>query len=277
MLSSSTASYPGSVMIGQINPSNSASTLSIVRTNQPARICSYLPKGRIAHVEFRILVVDDDVQIRRVLRAALTAARYEVDTAASGEESLEMMKDRKYHLVLLDLSMPGVDGLELCRMLRASSEADIIIVSVRSIEQDIVAGLDAGADDYITKPFRTPELLARIRSALRRNVASLESGPQRLTLQGVEIDFRERRVTVKGKEVRLTPKEVDVLHYLANHPDKPIPHREILTAVWGPEHSEHTEYLRAFVKQLRKKIESDPAHPRYLITEPWVGYKLRLS
>jgi two-component system KDP operon response regulator KdpE len=170
-----------------------------------------------------------------------------------------------------------VDGLELCRTLRSSSEADIIIISVRSIEQDIVAGLDAGADDYITKPFRTPELLARIRSALRRNVASMESGPPKLTLEGIEINFRERHVTVNGKDVRLTPKEFEVLHYLANHPDKPLPHREILSAVWGPEHSEHYEYLRAFVKQLRKKIEPDPAHPRFLVTEPWVGYKLRLS
>jgi two-component system KDP operon response regulator KdpE len=247
------------------------------RIPQPGRIFSALPKGRIAQVDFRILVVDDDVQIRRVLRASLTAARYEVDTAAGGEESLEMMKDRKYHLVLLDLSMPGVDGLELCRTLRATSQADIIIISVRSIEQDIVAGLDAGADDYIIKPFRTPELLARIRSALRRNVASMESGPHKLTLEGIEIDFRERRVTVNGKDVRLTPKEFEVLHYLGNHPDKPIPHREILGAVWGPEHSEHNEYLRAFVKQLRKKIEPDPAHPKFLITEPWVGYRLRLS
>ncbi len=244
------------------------------RTPQPG---SFLPKGRNGHVDFRILVVDDDVQIRRVLRASLTAARYEVDTAASGEESLEMMKDRQYHLVLLDLSMPGVDGLELCRTLRATSEAEIIIISVRSIEQDIIAGLDAGADDYITKPFRTPELLARIRSALRRNVASLESGPHKITLEGIEIDFRERRVTVNGKDVRLTPKEFEVLHYLANHPDQPVPHREILSAVWGPEHSEHTEYLRAFIKQLRKKIEPVPAQPKYLITEPWVGYKLQLS
>jgi two-component system KDP operon response regulator KdpE len=228
-------------------------------------------------VDFTILVVDDDVQIRRVLHATLSAARYAVDTASGAEEAREMMKDRKYHLVLLDLSMPGVDGLELCRTVRSTSGAEIIIISVRSVEKDIIAGLDAGADDYVTKPFRMPELLARIRSALRRNVALLESAPQKLTLEAVEIDFRDRRVTVEGRDVRLTPKEFEVLQYLANHPDKPIPHREILSAVWGPEHSEHFEYLRAFVKQLRKKLEPEPARPKYLITEPWVGYRLRLS
>ncbi len=236
-----------------------------------------LAERRIAHVDFRVLVVDDDVQIRRLLRATLTAARYEVDASAHGEEALEMMRDRKYHLVLLELVMPGMDGLELCRTLRSLSDCEIIIISIRNTEKDIVAGLDAGAGDYVTKPFRMPELLARIRSALRRNAASPESGPHKLILEGVEIDFRDRRVTIDGKDLRLTPKEFEVLHYLANHPDKPVPHREILSAVWGPEHSEHHEYLRAFIKQLRKKIEPEPAKPKFLITEPWVGYRLRLS
>lgn len=235
-----------------------------------------MAKGKGSHVVPRILVVDDDVQIRRVLRASLIAARYEADAAASGEEALEMMKDRQYHLVLLDLTMPGVDGLELCRQLRATSEAEIIIISVRSVESDIVAGLDAGAGDYVTKPFRIPELLARIRSALRRNIVSLDSNPQRLSLEHVEIDFRGRHVTVNGKDVRLTPKEFEVLHYLANRPDRPLPHREILSAVWGPEHSEHYEYLRAFIKQLRKKIEPTPEKPQYIVTEPWVGYRFNL-
>jgi two-component system KDP operon response regulator KdpE len=228
-------------------------------------------------VDFRILVVDDDVQIRRVLRTTLSAARYAVDTASTGEEALEMMKDWAYHMVLLDLNLPGVNGLELCRTLRATSEAEIIIISVRTVEKDIVAGLDAGADDYVAKPFRMPELLARIRSALRRSVASLDSAPHKLTLDAIEIDFRDRRVTVEGKDVRLTPREFEVLHYLAHYPDKPIAHGEILSAVWGPEHSEHYEYLRAFIKQLRKKIEPEPAQPRYLITEPWIGYRLRLT
>jgi two-component system, OmpR family, KDP operon response regulator KdpE len=272
--------WPGSVETGERKGSVSMiqSSTASQASGLTARWAPCRSAGRrIDPVEFRILVVDDDAQIRRVLRTTLRAARYDVDTAPSGQEALEMMKDRKYHLVLLDLSLQGEDGLELCRTLRATSEAEIIIISVRNIETDIVAGLDAGADDYIVKPFRMPELLARIRSALRRNVASMDSAPHKVSLAGVEIDFRERRVVVDGREVRLTPKEFEVLHYLANHPDKPIPHREILSAVWGPEHSEHYEYLRAFVKQLRKKIEAEPAKPKYLLTEPWVGYKLRLS
>jgi two-component system KDP operon response regulator KdpE len=228
-------------------------------------------------MDFRILVVDDDAQIRRVLRLTLSAARYDVDTASDGEEALGMMKQRNYHLVLLDLQLRGHDGLELCRTLRSTSEADIIILSVRSIERDIVAGLDAGADDYVVKPFRMPELLARIRSALRRNAASLESGPHKIILGAVQVDFRDRQVIVAGKEVHLTAKEFEVLHHFATYLDKPIPHREILSAVWGREHSEHHEYLRAFIKQLRKKLEPEPSRPVYLLTEPWVGYRLRSS
>jgi two-component system KDP operon response regulator KdpE len=147
---------------------------------------------------------------------------------------------------------------------------------VRDTEKDIIAGLDAGADDYVIKPFRMPELLARIRSALRRNIGSLDSGPSTLALDEVKIDFRDRRVTTEGKDVHLTPKEFAVLHYLAKQPNKPIPHRDILAAVWGSEHSEHYEYLRAFIKQLRKKIEPEPDKPRYILTEPWVGYRLNL-
>lgn len=229
-------------------------------------------------MDFRILVADDDVQMRLVLRATLCAARYEVDTTTtSGEEALEMMKDRKYHLLLLASRMPRMDGLELCRTLRATSEAEVIIISASSIERDVVAALDAGAADYVTKPFRTPELLARIRAVLRRNVASMDSAPHKVSLADLEIDFRERRAVVDGKDVRLTPKEFEVLHYLANHHDRTIPHREILSAVWGTERSGQTDCLRVLIKQLRKKIEQEPAKPKYLITEPWVGYKLQLS
>ena len=227
-------------------------------------------------MDFRILVVDDDENIRRVLRTSLTSARYDVDAAGKGKEALEMMKGGNFHLVLLDLNMPRVDGLELCRTLRSTCDADIIILTVRDAEKDIVAGLDAGADDYVIKPFRMPELLARIRSALRRNAGSLDSGPSTLTLGEVKIDFRDRPVSVDGTGARLTPKEFAVLHFLAKQPNKPIPHHEILSGVWGAEHRQHYEYLRAFVKQLRKKIEPDPDKPRYILTEPWVGYRLNV-
>jgi two-component system KDP operon response regulator KdpE len=223
----------------------------------------------------RILVVDDDPQIRRVMRTTLTARDYEVSDVRSGEEALERIRGNAYDLVLLDINMPGMGGLEACRALRNASDAAIIMLTVRNAESDKVAALDAGADDYVTKPFSTPELLARIRAALRRTLTP-DAGPQYLSLKEVEIDFPSRRVTVRGREVRLTPKEFDLLRYLVLHPNKVIPHRELLQAVWGPDYGEELEYLRVFVNQLRKKIEPNPTHPKYLVTEPWVGYRLCL-
>jgi two-component system KDP operon response regulator KdpE len=224
----------------------------------------------------RILVVDDEPQIRRVLRTTLTAQGYEVQDARTGEDALGAFRDSRFDLVLLDVNMPGMGGLEACRELRAGTEAAIIMLTVRDSEQDKVAALDAGADDYITKPFSTPELLARIRAALRRLPTSVEGGSELLTLEGLQINLATRRIVSKGREIRLTPKEFDLLHYLVSNPNVPIPHTKLLQAVWGPDYGDQVEYLRVFINQLRKKIEPDPSHPRYLLTEPWVGYRFAL-
>jgi two-component system KDP operon response regulator KdpE len=228
----------------------------------------------------RILVVDDDSQIRRVMRATLAARSYQVGDARTGEEALERLRSETYDLVLLDMNMPGMDGLETCRAIRtgqSDSDLAIIMLTVRNTERDKVEALDAGADDYVTKPFSMPELLARIRAALRRAPASSESAPQRITLEGdIDIDFESRHVSVRGRDVRLTPKEFQLLRYLVAHPNKTIAHRELLQAVWGPDYGQELEYLRVFVNQLRKKIEPNPAKPKYLLTEPWVGYRFRL-
>lgn len=221
----------------------------------------------------RILVVDDEPQIRRVMRTTLTAQGYEVSDARTGEEALELSRSRNFDLVLLDVNIPGIGGIETCRTLRRSSELAIIMLTVRDAEQDKVEALDAGADDYVTKPFSTPELLARIRAALRRNT---DSGPGRISLPRLEIDFQTRKVSTSGREMHLTPKELDLLRYLITHPNKAITHRELLQAVWGPDYGDEVEYLRVFVNQLRKKIEPHPANPRYLLTEPWVGYRFYL-
>jgi two-component system, OmpR family, KDP operon response regulator KdpE len=224
----------------------------------------------------RILVVDDDPQIRRVMRATLTAHGYEVGDARSGEEGLEKLRGEGYDLVLLDVNMPGMGGVETCRAVRSGSEIAIIMLTVRNAERDKVEALDSGADDYVTKPFSTPELLARIRAALRRLPASVDSALRRLNLEGVEIDFATRQVTAHGQSIRLTPKEFELLSYLVARPDKTISHRELLQAVWGPDYGEELEYLRVFVNRLRKKIERYPAKPRYLLTDAWTGYRFRL-
>ncbi len=224
----------------------------------------------------RILVVDDEPQIRRVMRTSLVTRGYEVAEARSGEEALEKTRTARYDLVLLDINMPGMGGLEACRAIRSGSDVAIIMLTVRNAEEDKVEALDAGADDYVTKPFGTPELLARIRAALRRAPVPSDAGPQRIRLEETEIDFPSRRVSVRGRQTRLTPKEFDLLRFLVMHSNKTIPHRELLQAVWGPEYGEELEYLRVFINQLRKKIEPNPAKPKYLLTDPWVGYRFAL-
>jgi two-component system, OmpR family, KDP operon response regulator KdpE len=224
----------------------------------------------------RILVVDDEPQIRRVMRATLVTEGYEVADARSGDDALERIHSEKYDLILLDINMPGITGIETCRQIRLVSDVCIIMMTVRDKESDKVAALDVGADDYVTKPFSMPEMLARIRAALRRTVTPPPSGIANVRIGDVEIDFRARCLTSHGKQIRLSSKEFDLLSYLAAHPNRVIPHEELLHAVWGPEYGEEREYLRVFVNRLRKKIEPSPQDPQYLIKEPWIGYSLKL-
>ena len=223
----------------------------------------------------RILVVDDDPQIRRVLRTALIAQGYEVTDARNGEEALEKMRDEKPDLLILDMNMPRMNGLETCHSIRTTSDVPIIMLTVRDAESDKVDALDAGADDYMTKPFSSPELLARIRAALRRS-PQLAGEMQVVRFDDVEINFNLRRVVVGNREASLTPKEFDLLQYFVAHPNVPVSHTKLLQSVWGPDYGDEVEYLRVFVNQLRKKIEKNPSDPKYLITEPWVGYRFHL-
>jgi two-component system, OmpR family, KDP operon response regulator KdpE len=220
----------------------------------------------------RILVVDDEPQITRVLRTSLSSQGYDIRVANDGETALEIMKDWTPDLVVTDLSMPNMDGLELCRRLRVSSEVPIIVLSVRGEERTKVQALDAGADDYVTKPFGIDELLARVRAALRRVPA--ENGQASVIEAGdFRIDLAAHKVTVRRNEVHLTPKEFDLLVYLARHAGRVVTHRALLGAIWGGQSTEQVEYLRVFVGQLRKKLEPESASPRYIVTEPWVGYR----
>jgi len=226
--------------------------------------------------EGRILVVDDEPQIRRVMRASLVNEGYEVVDARSGPDALDLVRTQQFDLVLLDINMPGMTGVQACREIRLISDVNIIMMTVRRAESDKVEALDVGADDYVTKPFGMAEMMARIRAALRRTVFSSPSVTKRLRLGEVEVDFRARRVMARGKQVRLSGKEFDLLSYLASHANRVIPHEELLHAVWGPEYGEEREYLRVFVNRLRKKIERTPGNPKYLLKEPWIGYRLQL-
>lgn len=220
----------------------------------------------------RILVVDDETQITRVLRTSLSSQGYDIRVANNGETAFEIMKDWTPDLVITDLSMPGMDGLELCRRLRASTQIPILVLSVRGEERTKVQALDAGADDYVTKPFGIEELLARVRANLRRTPPA-QPEASLIEVGDFHIDLAAHKVTVRSNEVHLTPKEFDLLVYLVRHPNKVITHRTLLNAIWGGQSTEQVEYLRVFVGQLRKKLETEASSPRYIVTEPWVGYR----
>lgn len=221
----------------------------------------------------KVLIVDDDPQIRRVMKVMLAGANYEVVDVRSGDDALLKLREFLPDLVLLDLNMPGMGGLEACRTIREGSDVPIIVLTVRSEESDKVEALDAGADDYVTKPFGREELLARIRAALRRAPAAATTGPHKFVAQDLEIDFETRMVRTKGKSLHLTPKEYDLLRYLVAHAGKPVAHRELLQTVWGPDYGDQTDYLRVFITHLRKKIEPNPSKPKYILTEHWMGYR----
>jgi two-component system, OmpR family, KDP operon response regulator KdpE len=227
----------------------------------------------MADVKGNILVVDDEPQITRVLKTTLSSQGYGVRTAIDGEDALQQLKGWPPDLIITDLRMPNMDGLELCRRVRMESRLPIIVLSVKGEEAIKVQALDAGADDYILKPFSTNELLARVRAALRRSSALQEPESEVIEIGDFRIDVPARTVGVRQHEVRLTPKEFDLLVYLARHPGKVITHRALLAAVWGPNSIEQPEYLRVFVGHLRKKLETGDHGPSYIITEPWVGYR----
>lgn len=240
-----------------------------------ARSVNELPKIK------RILVVDDEEPVLRSLRRILIASGYEALVAASGVQGLDLARRMPPDLVLLDLSMPGMDGLAVCRELRQWSSAPIIVVSARGEERFKVHALDLGADDYLTKPFGSDELLARIRACLRRSAGrgadEVPEGEQTLASEDgyLMMHLGSRTVTAGARQVRLTPKEFDLLHQLMAAPDRVLTHRALLKTIWGPEYGEETDYLRVFIRQLRRKIEQDSTHPRYILTEPGVGYVFR--
>lgn len=221
----------------------------------------------------RILIVDDERQITRVLSRGLTTQGYDVHIAVDGEVALQTFNDWHPDLVVTDLSMPNMNGLELCRKLRGFSEVPIIVLSVKGEERAKVEALDAGADDYVTKPFGIDELLARIRAILRRAPVAPEGARNVLEAGNFRIQLEERKLTIKDRDVHLTPKEYDLMVYLLRHPGKVVTHHALLGAVWGGDYTEQTEYLRVFIGQLRKKIEADPANPKYILTDPWIGYR----
>jgi two-component system KDP operon response regulator KdpE len=223
-----------------------------------------------------ILVTDDDPELRRVLRMTLDALGFQVAESSNGEQALKEVESRHFEAVLMDVNMPGIGGIEACRQIRKKApRLQILMLTVRDKEADMVEALDAGADDYITKPFSIPELAARLRSAVRRSTVNTTDSDAPITIGEIELDPARRTVRKAGTLLRLTPKEFDLLHYLMGQPGVPLAHARLLRGVWGPEYGGELEYLRTFVHQLRKKLETDPATPEYLLTELHFGYRFR--
>lgn len=221
-----------------------------------------------------VLIVDDERSIRLSLRTILSGLGYAIVEAARGEEALSLIRSAEFDAVLLDINMPGMGGIEVCRIMRRSSpRLPIVMLTVQSSEDRKVEALDAGADDYITKPFQLRELIARLRAAVRRNNLVKEEGTSVIVVGDVRLDFDRHLVEKKGRMVHLTPKQFELLHFLMANLGRPVPHARLLRTVWGPEYGNELEYLRTFVRQVRMKIEDDPANPKYLLTESHIGYR----
>ena len=225
---------------------------------------------------FSVLVVDDEPSLRKVLCTSLSACGFTVSESRSGEEALRAAQSQVFDLVLLDINMPGIGGLETCRRIRdLAPRTGIVMVTVRDQEDDKVHALEAGADDYITKPFRLRELIARLRAVLRRTRSLETQEPPLLQAGSLTMDLHRRTLWRSGKQVHLSPKEFELLAYMMQNSGAPLTHVKLLRSVWGPEYGNELEYLRSYVRMLRKKIEDDPAKPEFILTEPWVGYRFR--
>jgi two-component system KDP operon response regulator KdpE len=232
----------------------------------------------MTNLKGKILITEDETSLRRTLRGTLGALGFETTESSNGEQALQAIRNQMFDVVLLDINMPGMGGIEACRKLRQfAPNLQILMLTVRDGEQDKVQALDAGADDYVTKPFSLPELTARIRAAMRRTTTLKADSVRTIVIGDIQLDPERRVVSKDGENIRLTPKEFDLLHYLMAHAGVPITHTRLLHAVWGPEYGGELEYLRTFIYHLRKKLEVEPASPRYLLTEPYLGYRFKDS
>jgi two-component system, OmpR family, KDP operon response regulator KdpE len=223
-----------------------------------------------------VLVVDDEPALRKVIRASLAASGFQVEECGTGREALGAVQQHPFDLVLLDVNMPGLGGVETCRRIRAlAPRTGIVMVTVRDAEEDKVLALEAGADDYVTKPFRFRELVARMGAVFRRTHPPISTEAEVISIGNLKIDLHKRMLWKGREEIHLSPKEFDLMAFLMKNQGAPMTHARLLRAVWGPEYGNELEYLRSYVRMLRKKVEDDPARPQYLITEPWVGYRFR--